>query len=54
MANWNGWILTKKGRALQAKVETGIELNITKMKLGSGVLPEGQNLEELTDLVKPE
>lgn len=54
MANWNGWVLTTKGRALQAKVEIGTELEITKMKLGSGLLSEGETLEDLTDLVKPE
>ncbi len=54
MANWQGLILTKKGQALMAKVEAGATLDLTKLKLGSGVLPEGQNLEELTDLITPE
>ena len=54
MPNWNGLVLTKKGQLLQAKVETGVVLALTKMKLGSGVLPNGTSLEDLTDLVTPE
>lgn len=54
MPNWNGLVLTKKGQLLQAKVGTGVVLALTKMKLGSGVLPEGASLEDLTDLVTPE
>lgn len=54
MPNWNGLVLTKKGQLLQAKVGTGIVLALTKMKLGSGVLPAGTSLEDLTDLVTPE
>lgn len=54
MPNWNGLVLTKKGQLLQAKVGTGVVLALTKMKLGSGVLPKGTSLEDLTDLVTPE
>lgn len=54
MPNWNGLVLTKKGQLLQAKVGTGVVLALTKMKLGSGVLPEGTSLEDLTDLVTTE
>lgn len=54
MPNWNGLVLTKKGQLLQAKVGTGVVLALTKMKLGSGVLPKGTSLENLTDLVAPE
>ncbi len=53
MANWNGIILTNKGRALQAKVEAGITLALTKMKLGDGQISGSQSLETLTDLVQP-
>ena len=53
MPNWNGLVLTKKGQLLQAKVGTGVVLALTKMKLGSGVLPDGASLEDLTDLVEP-
>lgn len=54
MPNWNGLVLTKKGQLLQAKVGTGVALALTKMKLGSGVLPKGTSMEDLTDLVTPE
>lgn len=54
MPNWNGIILTNKGRVLQAKVEAGETLNLTKLKLGSGIISEGQSLEALTDLIRPE
>lgn len=54
MPNWNGLVLTKKGQLLQAKVGTGVVLALTKMKLGSGVLPAGTSMEDLTDLVAPE
>lgn len=51
MANWSGIILTDRGRALQAKVETGVSLNITKFKLGDGIASGA--LESLLDLVHP-
>ncbi len=54
MPNWNGLVLTKKGQLLQAKVGTGVVLALTKMRLGSGVLPDGTSMEDLTDLVAPE
>nr|DAL11066.1 MAG TPA_asm: tail collar fiber protein [Caudoviricetes sp.] len=54
MANWNGLELTSKGIALQAKVEAGTTLVITKLKLGSGILPSGKDIKTLTDLVVPE
>lgn len=44
MPNWNGLVLTKKGKLLQAKVGTGIVLELTKMKLGSGVCLMGLRL----------
>ena len=44
MPNWNGMILTNKGRVLQAKVEAGETLSLTKLKLGSGIIGEGQSL----------
>ena len=53
MPNWSGLILTQQGRQLQAKVEAGTKLAITKLKLGSDVLPEGKQMEELRDLVTP-
>lgn len=53
MSNWNGLILTRKGRQLSAKVEAGTPLFITKIKLGDGVISSGTQLEELNDLVHP-
>ena len=52
MPNWSGGILTAKGRALQAKVEAGETLTITKMKLGSGT-PDPEEIDNLTDLKQP-
>ena len=54
MANWQGAILTDKGRTLQAKVEGGLcQLALTKLKTGNGTISGSQTLEELTDLVSP-
>ena len=54
MPNWNGLIITKKGRDLQAKVEAGkTALNLTKIKIGAGTVPPNKQLEDLTDLVAP-
>ena len=54
MANWNGLQLTNKGIALQAKVQAGTQLHITKLKLGSGVVLSGTDVKTLTDLIAPE
>ena len=54
MANWNGLQLTNKGIALQAKVQAGEELVITKLKLGSGVVSGGTDIKTLNDLIEPE
>ncbi len=51
MSNWAKPVLTKKGLLLQAKVDAGTKMSLTKCKLGSGELPSGQSLEDLTDLV---
>lgn len=53
MSNWAKPVLTKKGLLLQAKVDAGTAMSLTKCKLGSGELPSGQSLEDLTDLVTP-
>ena len=47
MANWNGLQLTNKGIALQAKVQAGEELVITKLKLGSGIVSGGTDIKTL-------
>lgn len=54
MPNWSGSMLTTKGQSLQAKVDAGeTKLILTKMKVGTGVLPEGQSVANLTDLIAP-
>ena len=52
MSQWAGGVLTAAGRALQAKVEAGTVLNITKIKLGDGVETMDQ-VDTLTNLVSP-
>ena len=52
MSNWAGGVLTKAGRVLQAKVETGIPLRITKIKLGDGLETIGE-VDNLINLVSP-
>ncbi len=55
MPNWSGSMLTTKGQALQAKVDAGqTSLILTKMKIGSGVLADGQSIANLTDLISPQ
>ena len=52
MAEWNGGILTNKGRALAAKVEAGTcKLTLTKMKVGDG---EPSTIETMADLASPQ
>lgn len=52
MSNWSGGVLTAAGRELQAKVETGVTLNLTKIKLGDGT-ESMEAVDTLTDLVAP-
>lgn len=56
MANFSGgYILTAKGEALQAQVEAGeLELNLTKMKIGSGTVESIQDYYNRTDLIQPQ
>lgn len=42
----NGYILTGKGRALQAKAEAGAELKLTRMALGNGTTDSIDEYEE--------
>ncbi|SDD90138.1 hypothetical protein [Sporomusa acidovorans] len=53
MPNWNGTVLTTRGKALQAKVEAGTTMQITKLKIGDGILSAGQTVDALIDLVSP-
>lgn len=51
MADWSGVIMTKQGRALEAKVTAGIcKLELTKLKVGDG---EPHEIESMTDLAAP-
>ncbi len=50
MSVFGGLILTNKGMALQAKVQTGTQLIFTKVKLGDGSLG-GQSIVELNNLI---
>ena len=55
MASWIGTILTNKGKTLQGKVEAGkCKLELTKMKIGSGILENGRDLEGLIELIHSE
>ena len=55
MANWIGTILTNKGKTLQGKVEAGkCKLELTKMKIGSGILENGRDLEGSIELIHSE
>ena len=53
MAGYSGTVLTKQGKALQAKGQLGATIAFTKVKLGSGLLPTGGKLEDLLDLIEP-
>lgn len=48
-----GYILTKAGEALQAKAESGTELKLTKMQLGSGTAVIVDDYYERTALIEP-
>lgn len=53
MSNWGEPVLTKQGLKLQAKVDAGNAMQLTKCRLGSGMIGSGQQLENLTELVAP-
>ncbi len=53
MSNWGKPVLTKQGLKLQAKVDAGNAMQLTKCRLGSGTIGSGQKLEDLTELVAP-
>lgn len=48
-----GFTITKQGWHLLAKLVAGAKLEISKVMVGSGKVPEGVNPGELTDLVQP-
>lgn len=49
-----GYILTKAGEALHAKVEAGTTLKLTKMQLGSGTVTTVDDYYERSALVEPQ
>lgn len=51
MANYQGIILTQRGRSLLAKAQAGAVLHFTQVKLGDGEITE--SLDTLTDLINP-
>lgn len=53
MSNWGKPVLTKQGLKLQAKVDAGSRMQLTKCMLGSGTLSSGQSLENLTGMIAP-
>ena len=53
MSNWGKPVLTKQGLKLQAKVDAGNAMQLTKCRLGSGTIGSGQQLEDLTELMAP-
>lgn len=53
MSNWGKPVLTKQGLKLQAKVDAGNAMQLTKCRLGSCMIGSGQQLEDLTELVAP-
>lgn len=53
MAEFTNVFLTKKGRALQLKVESGVNLNFTKLSIGDGQHDPNQNIEEIVALLSP-
>ena len=53
MSNWGKPVLTKQGLKLQAKVDAGNAMQLTKCRLGSGMIGSGQQVEDLTELVAP-
>ncbi|WP_206106266.1 phage tail protein [Paenibacillus dendritiformis] len=50
MAAFGGMIITNRGRALQAKAQTGTQLKYTRIKVGDGKLG-GQSIPTLNDLI---
>lgn len=50
---FTNFILTKKGEAYLAKSQTGKQIVFTKGKYGTGTIPAGQSMYDLTDLVTP-
>lgn len=54
MADFGVMKITNKGMALYNKSLTGTQIQFTKIQSGSGVLPDGVTIEELTALISPD
>ena len=50
MANWSNTMLTKAGRELQAKAIGGAKMELTCIKVGSGIHPEPLDGDIITDV----
>ena len=48
-----GFAITQKGLALLAKLHPGSTLEITRIMIGEGQMPDGGNLRDLEDLIAP-
>ena len=48
-----GFTITKQGWHLLAKLLAGDKLELSKIMVGSGKVPEGVNPGEITELVRP-
>lgn len=48
-----GFAITQKGLALLAKLHSGDTLELTRVMIGEGQVPDGGNLRDLEDLVAP-
>jgi hypothetical protein len=53
MAKYDGMKFTAAGRTLLARAIAGEELRFTRVMVGDGVLPDGANIYELSDLIHP-
>lgn len=49
-----GTVLTRQGKALQAKAQTGVKLEFTRVGLGDSLLPNGAILGDMTALISPQ
>lgn len=45
--------VTSRGKTLEARTHAGGNIAYTRMRIGDGVLPDGQSIEALTDLISP-
>lgn len=53
MAVYGNMVLTQQGLALYTKAQSGVQLNFTRMQIGSGQLAVGQDPTTLTALITP-